>query len=61
LNECDILKPSNTPILDDSIKILIDTVCGFKNENIEYLHKAILYKYLNLNDFTIPSIVLYGA
>jgi len=61
LNEWDILQPSSTPILDSNIKTLIDTVCGFKNENIEYLHKAILYKYLNLNDFTIPAIVLYGA
>lgn len=61
LNEIDILQPSNSPILDSNIKTLIDTVCGFKDENIEYLHKAILYKYLNLNDFTISSIVLYGA
>lgn len=59
LNEEDILLPSDKPVLDDDIKTLIENVCGYKKENIEYLHKAILYKYHNLNDFTIPAIVFY--
>lgn len=61
LDEEKILLPSDTPILDDYIKELIENVCWHKPENIEYLHRAILYKYLNINDCTIPSIVLYGA
>lgn len=59
LDEEKILLPSDKPILDKYIKELIDNVCWYKQENIEYLHKAILYKYLNINDFTIPSIVFY--
>lgn len=61
LEEDKILPPSNNPIIDENIKELIDCVCWYKQENIEYLHKAILYKYLNINDFTIPSIVFYGV
>lgn len=60
LNEESILKASDNPVLHNDIKILIENVCGYKKENIEYLHKAILYKYHNINDFTIPAIVLYG-
>lgn len=47
-------------MIDPYIKELIENVAGHKEENYEYLHKAILYKYLNINDFTIPSIVFYG-
>lgn len=61
LNENLILKPSNNPILDKNIEELINNVCWNKKENIDYLHKSILYKYTHINDFTIPSIVLYGA
>lgn len=61
LDEEKILLPSDNPILDPNIKELIECVCWYKEENIEYLYKAILYKYLNINDFTIPSIVFYWA
>ncbi|MFK7779775.1 MAG: DUF5906 domain-containing protein [Candidatus Gracilibacteria bacterium] len=60
LDENSILKPSSNPILHSDIKDLVDNVCGHKPENIEYLHKAILYKHNNLNDFTIPAVVFYG-
>jgi len=59
LDEEKIILPSDNPLLNEYIKELIDNVCGHKKENIEYLHKAILYKYVNINDFTIPSIVFY--
>jgi len=61
LNEVKILSPSDIPIIDESIEYLIKNVAWNKQENIEYLHKAILYKYHNLNDFTIPAIVFYWA
>ncbi len=61
LNEEEILLPSSNPVLDDDIRYLIDNVAGNKKENIDYLHRAILYKYCNVNDFTIPAIVFYGA
>jgi hypothetical protein len=60
LEEDKILLPSNNSTLDENIKHLIENICSNKPENIEYLHKAVLYKYLNINDFTIPSIVFYG-
>jgi len=59
LDETTILKPSSNPILDNNIKDLIDNVCWHKQENIDYLHKSILYKYHNLNDFTLPAVVFY--
>ncbi len=59
LDEDEILKPSETPTLHSLIWELISNVCWNKKENIDYLHKAILYKYSNINDFTIPAIVFY--
>lgn len=63
LDESKILKPSDSedPKIDKMIKLLIENVCWYKEENIEYLHKALLYKYHNLNDFTVPAIVFYWA
>lgn len=60
LDECIILEPSSTPTLHPHIKELVENVCWHKQENIEYLHKAILYKHSHINDFTIPAIVFYG-
>lgn len=60
LDDREILKASESPILDDDIKHLIENVCWHSKENIDYLHRAILYKYDNIDDFTIPCIVLYG-
>jgi len=60
LEEMKILLPSDTPKLDTDIQHLIENLCGYKQENFEYLHKAILYKYHNVNDFTIPAVVFYG-
>jgi len=54
-----ILLPSDNPILDEDIKKLIENVAGQKKENIDYLHKILFYKYLHINDFTIPAIVFY--
>lgn len=61
LNENDILIPSDTPNIDPRIKQLIESIGAWKKENIDYLHKLILYKYLHINDFSIPAIILYGV
>ena len=61
LDENLILKPSKNSKLHPQIKELIENVCWHKDENIDYLHKIILYKYVNINSFDIPAIVLYGA
>ena len=59
LNEADILLPSDNPILHNDIKELFNSLCWWKKENIEYLHSCIYYKYLNINDFTIPAIIFH--
>jgi len=56
-----ILHQWSEAVVDDDIKILVDNACWNKQENIDYLHKCILYKYHNLDDFTIPAIVFYWA
>lgn len=61
LDETLILKPSSRPILDSNIEKLIHNVCGYNKENIEYIYKAIYYKYTHINDFNIPAIVLYWS
>lgn len=60
LDENSILKPSNTPELDNDIQELIENLCWRKEKNIEWMYKAILYKYTHLNDFTIPAVVFFG-
>jgi len=47
------------PILDDNIKYLIENIWWWKKLNIEWLHKAILYKLTHIDDVTIPALVLY--
>lgn len=59
LVESDILQASNTPELHDDIKTLIESLAWYNKENIEYLHKIILYKHTHINDYTIPALVLY--
>ena len=59
LDENVILKPSCNPILHNDIKELIYNLCWWSQENIEYLHKAIYYKYLNINDVNIPCIIFH--
>jgi hypothetical protein len=58
-NKETILKPSQTPKLDENIEYLINNLCGNNKENALYLHKAILYKYTHLNDVRVPAIVFY--
>lgn len=60
-NKETILKPSQTPKLDENIEYLINNLCGNNKENALYLHKAILYKYTHLNDVRVPAIVFYWA
>lgn len=61
LNNNDILKPSDNPILHKDIELLINNLCWYKSDNIEYLHKALLYKYLNINNHIVPAVVFYWA
>ena len=59
LDESKLLSPSHIPIIEYEIENLINNVCGHKAENIDWLHKAILYKVINPNDVHIPAVILY--
>ena len=61
LDENSILKSNNNPVLNPNIKLLIGNICNNNQKNIEWLCKAILYKYYNINDFDIPSVMFYGV
>jgi len=61
LDESKILLPSDRPEIHPSIEYLIENVCWNKKENIDWLHKAILYKYSHMNDVTIPAVVFFWA
>jgi len=47
--------------LDKDIDTLIRNVCWYKEENVEWLMKSILYKFTHINDFTIPAVVFFWA
>ena len=57
LDEKIMLQPSEQPFLHKDIEFLIHNLCWNKKENIEWLHKAILYKYTHINDVLIPAVL----
>lgn len=57
LDERVILEPSNKPEIHEDIKFLIENLCWNKRQNINWLYKAILYKYLNINDVLVPAVL----
>lgn len=59
LDKSKISHPSNNPIIHDDIKLLISNICNYDETNIEWLEKAILYKYTHLNDVLIPAVVFH--
>jgi len=36
-------------------------ICGWKKENIDYLHKCILHKYKNVDDVFVPCIIFHWS
>jgi len=60
LNKKDFCYPSETPELHSEIDFLINNLCWNNERNVEWLMKAILYKYTHLNDVYIPSVVFIG-
>ena len=60
IHQGEVFTPPTLTNIHPHINTLIESVAWFKKENIEYMHKAILYKYLNINDHTLPAVVLYG-
>lgn len=58
LDESKILKPIKG-FLDLNIEELLMNIAWHDMDNFYYLNRAILYKYLNINDHTIPAIILF--
>ena len=58
----EMLKPGEDckPIIHADLEYLINNLCGHKKENIDYVHQAILYKYMHMDDFMMPCVVFHG-
>ena len=63
MNEDEILcDPGDAdPILHPHIKALVDNIGNNKQENIAWLHKAILFKLTHVNNVHVPAVVLFWA
>lgn len=60
LDKTTFTTPSKTPKLHPDIERLMTNLCNNNKENIDYLHRAILYKYTHLNDVLLPAVVFFG-
>jgi len=49
------------PRVHSHISYLINNICGGKKKNIEWVHKAILFKLTHINNVHVPALVLYGS
>lgn len=63
LDESTIIKHwwKEKPELHPHIKTLINNICNHKKRNVEWIHRAILYKLTHINDVNLPALILYGA
>ncbi|HMS90646.1 MAG TPA: DUF5906 domain-containing protein [Candidatus Absconditabacterales bacterium] len=61
LDERVILQPSENPEIHPEIDFLMRNLCGNREENIQWLHQAILYKYANVNDVLVPAVLFKGV
>jgi hypothetical protein len=48
------------PIIPEGISILINNFCGYNPQNIEWMHRAILYKMTHINDCRVPAVISHG-
>ena len=52
---------SGFPMVHEELEFLIRNICCENEQNIEWLEKAILYKYTHINDSIVPAVVFHGA
>ena len=57
LDESVIMQKSDKAEIHPDIKFLIENICGSDPKNYDWLHRAILYKYLNINDVLVPAVL----
>ena len=59
LDKNDIIRPSECDWeIHPDIEFLIDNLMNNDSEQIEYMHKAILYKYTHIDDYLMPCFVI---
>ena len=46
-------------IIHPDIEYLISNICHKNQKNIDWLHKAILFKLTHINDVSLPALILY--
>ena len=56
-----ILKPSDNPVIHEDVKFLIENLCNNSQTEIDWVHRAILYKYTHMNDSKVPAVLFKGA
>ncbi len=61
LDKSNTTYPSNTPEFNESIKKLIYNICNNNEENVEWILKAIIYKYTHINDVLVPAVIFHGV
>jgi len=59
LDKSKILQPSDNYFIHEEIQFLISNICNNNQKNIDWLEKAIIYKYTHLNDVMIPAVVFH--
>lgn len=59
-NKDSLIIPSNTPKIHEDIKLFIENLGNGKEENYNWIHKAILYKYTHLNDEKVPALIIHS-
>lgn len=50
-----------SPRIHPHIEALISNIAWHKKKNIEWIHKAILFKLTHINDVNVPAVILYGS
>ena len=51
--------PNDNPHINNKIEFLIKNLCNWDKEAIEWVEKAILFKYQNLNEVIIPALLFH--
>jgi hypothetical protein len=55
----DLIKKSDNPEINPIIYEFLSNLFSYNQENIEWIMKAILYKYTHINDVYIPAVIMH--
>lgn len=54
-----LLQRSNNPVIAPDLDFLINNLCNYNKENIDWLLSAIAHKYENINSVRIPAVLFF--